>query len=89
MPTHNKLDTDAAYKVEGYEGVAWRFLGYVKVRDEGYEWSGIEYDDPQFVNMVMIGDDRVFTFDIDEIEQIPDDAYCMICGQIGCTHDGR
>lgn len=36
----------------------------------------------------MIGDDRDFTFDIDDLEPIARDDYCGECGQIGCVHDG-
>lgn len=81
------LDLDANYKVEGYSGIAWYPLGYVMARDEDYEWTGIEIEDTSRVRMVMVGDDRVFTFDIDEIEVIPEDSFCHSCGQIGCGHN--
>ncbi len=37
----------------------------------------------------MIGDDRDFTFDVEDMEPIDDLDYCASCGQIGCQHDGR
>lgn len=38
---------------------------------------------------VMVGDDRRFAFDPDDITPLDDLAYCASCGQIGCEHDGR
>jgi hypothetical protein len=32
----------------------------------------------------MIGDNREFTIDIDDLAEIQDDEYCHCCGQIGC-----
>ena len=36
----------------------------------------------------MIGDDKHFTFDPDELEPLDREDYCGECGQMGCTHDG-
>ena len=79
------VDFEAAYKVEGYGGIAWRLIGYHTYRDEDYEWSGIEEVDRSRVNAVMIGDDRVFTLEVSEVTPISEDEYCPECGQIGCT----
>jgi hypothetical protein len=79
-----KLDLEARYRVEGYGGVAWYLLGYEKIRDEDYEWTGIEYENTDRVWAVMVGDDRVFTFDVEELSKLEDDEYCPECGQIGC-----
>jgi hypothetical protein len=38
------------------------------------------------VIMVMIGDDRRFTFDPEDCSPLADDEYCPECGQIGCAH---
>jgi hypothetical protein len=78
------IDLEARYRVEGYSGVAWYLLGYEKIRDEDYEWSGIEYENTDRVWAVMVGDDRVFTFDVEELTELEDDEYCPECGQIGC-----
>jgi hypothetical protein len=43
-----------------------------------------EVEDRTRVVAHMIGDDRDFTFDIDDLTPIPDDAYCACCGQVGC-----
>lgn len=82
-------DVDARYKVEGWGGIAWYCTGPVMVRDEDYEWSGIEYKHDSLVKMVMVGDDTVHEIDKDYLIKLDDDAYCSECGQIGCTADGR
>lgn len=78
------MDFDATYTADNYGRIAWRVTSYVKVRDEDYEWSGIEEDDTTRVVAHMVGDDRDFEFGIDELTIIPEDAYCHECGQIGC-----
>ena len=35
---------------------------------------------------VMVGDDRRFTHDVDDLTPLDDDDYCSGCGQIGCGH---
>jgi hypothetical protein len=84
-----ELDPKARYKVDSYGSVAWYTLGYELLRDEDYEWSGIETENTERAVMVMVGDDREFTFDVEELTKIAPDGYCHVCGQIGCTHDGR
>jgi len=73
-----------AYRVSGYDGVAWHVYGWETEPDEDTEWSGIENRTGKVV-CVMIGDDRRFTFDLDEIVPINEEEYCPSCGQIGCT----
>jgi hypothetical protein len=36
----------------------------------------------------MVGDNRPFNFDRDEVSVIDREAFCGGCGQIGCAHDG-
>ena len=79
-------DTDKYYKVADMPGVAWYTLGPVKVRDEDYEWTGIETDDENMVQMVMVGDDRVHHVDKADLTEIDEDEFCHGCGQIGCGH---
>ena len=76
-----------AYRVKGYEGIAWRVYGWETVPDEDTEWTGINTPTGRVVAR-MIGDDRLFTFEPDEIEPLEREEYCSECGQIGCTHDG-
>jgi len=77
-----------AYMVDGYKGVAWRVYGWELQPDEDTEWSGIEERTGRVV-CVMVGDDRRFVFDPNEVTPLADLDYCASCGQIGCTHDGR
>lgn len=83
------IDLSARYTVDGYGGVAFYLLGYELVRDEDFEWTGIEEENRERVRAVMVGDDHVFNVGVDEITQIDDLDYCAECGQIGCTADGR
>lgn len=74
-----------AYKVQGYDGIAWYVLGWETEPDEDTEWSGIENKTGNVVAM-MVGDDRHFSFPPDEITPLKREAYCGTCGQIGCAH---
>lgn len=76
-----------AYSVHGSSGIAWRVLGWETVSDEDTEWSGIETRTGRVV-IHMVGDDRKFSYDPDEIKPIAREEYCGECGQMGCTHDG-
>jgi len=76
-----------AYTVDGYSGIAFRVLGWETEPDEDTEWSGYESRTGRVVAR-MVGDDRNFTFDTDEIHAIDRADYCGECGQIGCSHDG-
>lgn len=82
-----------AYKVAGYDGVAWRVYGW-EIERFWDESEDIPWDEPESrrtgrVVCVMVGDDQRFTFDPNELTPIPDLDYCAACGQIGCQHDGR
>lgn len=46
-------------------------------------------EDEARVIAVMVGDDREHIIDVDDLTKLDDDAACRVCGQIGCTHDGR
>ena len=76
------------YSVAGYRGIAWYVYGWETQPTEDTEWDGIEERTGRII-AVMVGDDRRFTFEPDELTPIPDLDYCASCGQIGCTHDGR
>lgn len=85
--------------VDGYDGVAWRVTGpelvwepemfYVEDEDgdevlvegDGGEW--VDGDGSRLV-CVMIGDDRDFSFDAEDLTPIPDDQDICSCGQTGC-----
>lgn len=78
------LDMNARYKVEGYNGIAFYLIGYEMIRDEDYEWSGIEYANTSMVRAIMVGDDHVHLVDVDDLTPLKDDEYCPECGQVGC-----
>ena len=83
------FDFHSRYRIEDYGGVAWYVVGYEKTRDEDYEWTGIEHENRERVVAIMVGDDRRFTFDVDELIKIDDEDYCPECGQLGCKAYSR
>ncbi len=91
MKKHYEPDNQAfpadAYCVDSYRGVAWYVLGWETEPDEETEWSGFEKRTGKVV-AVMVGDDRHFRFEPEEMIPLEREAYCGVCGQIGCAHDG-
>ncbi len=97
--TCEEFDFSAHYTA-GAVAVAWRAIGYAtEWTEEEYVYSGEgdpddelsyffneseEVEDWSRVRMVMVGDDRVFEFDVVDVEKIPEDSFCRDCGQIGC-----
>src|SRR5947207_2287637 len=82
-----------AYAVAGYRGVAFYIYGW-EIERYWDESEGIYADDPAErrtgrVVAVMVGDDRQFTFEPDELTALADLDFCGVCGQLGCSHDGR
>jgi hypothetical protein len=77
-----------AYQVRGYAGIAWRVHG-VEVETFETEDGFLDWRETGRLVCVMVGDDSRFAFDPDDVTAIDDDAYCAVCGQIGCQHDGR
>ena len=71
-----------AYRAHSTPGFAWEVLGYqIEIDENG------EYFRTGKVLTRMIGDDRVFIFDPDDLSPISDDSYCPECGQI-TNHGG-
>jgi hypothetical protein len=72
--------------------VEHRFIESLFVDDEtGDEWWDVADDESETeeietgnVVVVMVGDDREFVVDPDDLTLIADDEYCSGCGQIGC-----
>jgi hypothetical protein len=89
--THYERDREtfksAGYRVRGYNGIAFRVLGWTTAPDADTEWTGIE-ERTGDVSVVMIGDDRVHVVDPMDVWAIERKAFCGVCGQIGCAHDG-
>lgn len=96
--TENGIDFDAHYQCAGYRGIAWYLLGWaveyrsvmtLALDNDGNE---VEIESGEFepeadttrVVAVMVGDDRRFVFDLEDIKLITEDGFCRDCGQIGC-----
>lgn len=73
---------DGRYRVAGCSGVAWTVLGYEAEYDGEYE----EWVAGSQLFAVMVGDDRPFGIDEDDLSPLKDSEYCSECGQIGCMH---
>lgn len=73
-----------AVKVLDYPGVAFRVDGLPVRHGPDYDWSGIVWQNPSQRETHMVGDDRTFTFDVDDLSPLADEEYCGSCGQIGC-----
>jgi hypothetical protein len=81
------FDFNAHYRVDGYDGVAWYALKHPAVREPiDCELAGSfeEFPNVNRVVLVMVGDDRKFEFDVDEVHKITETDFCRECGQIGC-----
>lgn len=91
--TRRDYEPDPSWGADGYTvrryggGVAWRVLGWETEPDEDTEWSGYEVRTGRVVCR-MVGDDRDFAFDPDDVTPLPRAAFCGVCGQVGCAHDG-
>jgi hypothetical protein len=70
--------------VDGRGAVAWVVTGLETAPDDDTEWTGIEEPTGR-IQACMVGDDRVESFDPDDLAPIADDAFCPGCGQTGCT----
>ena len=76
-----------AYTTRDYPGIAWRVFGWETEPDEETEWTGLEQKTGKIV-CVMVGDDRPFLYDPEDVTPLEREEYCGVCGQIGCGHDG-
>lgn len=80
------FDFEPAYRVEEYRGIGFYADGYDSEPDEDTEWTGYEVPTGRIVAH-MIGDDRPFTFEPDELIRV-DGPVCS-CGQLGCGWHGE
>lgn len=81
-------DHAGAYTVDGWgQGIAWHVLGWETQPDADTEWSGYEVRTGNVV-AVMVGDDRHFSIDPENIKPLAREDFCGECGQVGCTCDG-
>ncbi len=85
--TETPFDFAAKYRVRGWSGIAFHALKYATKRGrydedaEDYE----EVEDRSQVVVVMIGDDRLYTVDVEDCTPLNESEYCRVCGQIGCN----
>lgn len=75
------VDYDGRYTVHGWPKIAVRIAGHVT---RHVDEDGERELDPDWVNVVMIGDDRRHPVEVDELVKIDDDEFCSECGQVGC-----
>ena len=82
-----EYDADA-YTVKGWgAGVAWYVMGWETEPDEDTEWTGYEVRTGKLI-CTMVGDDRRFSIDPEDVTPLDREDYCGECGQVGCCHDG-
>lgn len=74
------------FKVSYYDGIAFFFHSEETVI-EGHDWCYEDEVPTGNAIMIMVGDNYKHIVDPEDIETIPDDAYCRDCGQIGCRHN--
>lgn len=77
---------DGKYYQIGKRDISWYVLGWEIESDNDTEWTGIKNRTGNVV-VVMVGDDRHFSYSPDKLKEISDDEFCGSCGQIGCTHN--
>lgn len=87
-----------AYSVDGYRGIAWYVRGW-EIEERESDYFDPETDEYVCTDLIeertgrivatMVGDNRRFAFDPDEIHPLKRTAYCGTCGQIGCGHDSQ
>lgn len=82
------------------DGPVQRFEPYMVIMEDE---DGDEYETPDpygegemiddleggQVVVVMVGDDARHTVDVEDLTMLDELDYCSVCGQVGCSHDGR
>jgi hypothetical protein len=82
----DKTFNAAAYKVSGWEGIAFWLMGWETEPDDDTEWTGDETRTGNVI-VVMVGDDAHHVVDPTDVTPIEETEYCHTCGQIGCGHN--
>jgi hypothetical protein len=78
-----------AFKSAELNGIALRFDSYCGGLDNYNGYEDDEWEDGQELTSAffhMVGDDRLYEIEIEDIEILDDDEFCGGCGQIGCGH---
>jgi len=78
-----------AYAVAGWgAGIAFYVLGWETEPTEGTIWFPTGYEERTGRLVVrMIGDDRNFSVDPEDVEALDPESFCRDCGQVGCGHN--
>ncbi len=85
---------------ESYRGIAFwvddwarsleeQYVEYIESDDSGevfFGWEEVEVISNSVVECYMVGDDKMYKFDIDELTAVNVNDFCYSCGQIGCGH---
>lgn len=80
------FDFEPAYRVAEYAGIGFYAYGYEAHPDEDTHWTGFEVPTGRIMTH-MIGDDRPFAFEPDEL--VPVEGAVCSCGQLGCGWHGE
>ena len=70
--------TDGPLKGKTVTVKRWPKVACYVVADDGETWATV----------VMVGDDKKHRVNRDDCTEVARKAYCGVCGQIGCAHDG-
>jgi hypothetical protein len=74
----------AKVTITGFEGIAFTITGYETIPDEDTIWSGYEQVTGR-LTAVMVGDDKEWYVDPEDVTELSEDGYCRGCGQVGCA----
>lgn len=72
--------------VESHPGIAFSVIDEETQVTEETVWTGYESPTGR-ISARMVGDNRVFSFDPDELTLLSEHEFCGGCGQLGCTWD--
>lgn len=95
-----EVDFGKYVTVESYSGIAFwidnwvksieeQYVEYLETDDSGevfFGWEEVEIISDSVVECYMVGDDKMYRFDISELTRIDVNDFCISCGQIGCGH---
>lgn len=94
-----EVDFGMYVAVENYNGVAFWVDDWAKeIKEEiftfldeesgelNWGWDEVEIVSDRMVECYMVGDDKKFVFDLDELTPISINDFCGSCGQVGCAH---
>lgn len=73
--------------------IALRVVGFFadshSVHDDNHQDDAVFLVDNETVAVCMHGDDYIWFVNARDLMELDETDYCAVCGQCGCTHDGR